>query len=429
MTRPAAIRALRRRTGSRTAARRPPGTRADGRPPTVALGGVLALLTVVAAARAGEVEILMLDGSTVAGRVVELTPRIRLEAAGQTRSLGWDDVLALRPVRADAPVEAPSDAGPFWFLLADSSRFRGAVDSATDVDFVVRLDVGGTCRLSTAAVRRIEAVAPAEAARERIAQLEADLAQRPVRDDHAVIARGEQAVVLRGSVRVLGAQEVVFLWNGQALRLPWSRVMALYFGQSEPRSASATVRLRDGQVFSGRVRRGDGESIAIQSSVFDGLELPWSRIEQIESVSERVVYLSELAPQSYEFEPFFEKRWPYALDRTLSGAPIRLGGRAYARGVCMHSRSNLTYRLDGRYRLLAFVVGIVDEAGSRGDVTLRVLGDGQPLWEAAGVRGGDEPRAAVIDVSGVAELSLVVDYGADLDLSDHVGWAFARLIR
>jgi hypothetical protein len=34
-----------------------------------------------------------------------------------------------------------------------------------------------------------------------------------------------------------------------------------------------------------------------------------------------------------------------------------------------------------------------------------------------------------VDVAGVRELALEVDYDADLDLSDQAAWGFARLIR
>jgi len=95
----------------------------------------------------------------------------------------------------------------------------------------------------------------------------------------------------------------------------------------------------------------------------------------------------------------------------------------------MHSRAALIYALNGRYRQFAAVVGIADEMAERGDVTVAVVGDGRILWEAKGVRGGETPREVLVDISGVKELGLHVDFGGQLDLSDHVCWAFARVIR
>jgi hypothetical protein len=67
--------------------------------------------------------------------------------------------------------------------------------------------------------------------------------------------------------------------------------------------------------------------------------------------------------------------------------------------------------------------------GERGCVSMRVFGDGEVLWEATQVRGGQTAREFIVDVGGVQRLVLVVDYGEDLDLSDHAAWGSARLIR
>ena len=75
------------------------------------------------------------------------------------------------------------------------------------------------------------------------------------------------------------------------------------------------------------------------------------------------------------------------------------------------------------------MAGILDEMEDRGNVTMRVLGDGGLLWQRENVRGGAQPERVVIAVTGVYELTLAVDFGRDLDLSDHAAWAFARLIR
>jgi hypothetical protein len=67
---------------------------------------------------------------------------------------------------------------------------------------------------------------------------------------------------------------------------------------------------------------------------------------------------------------------------------------------------------------------------NRGDVTLRVIGgDGGVLWQRDNVRGGQPPIAATVDVRGAQDVTLEVDYGEGLDLSDQAVWAAARLIR
>ncbi|MCH7595217.1 MAG: hypothetical protein IID35_01540, partial [Planctomycetes bacterium] len=48
--------------------------------------------------------------------------------------------------------------------------------------------------------------------------------------------------------------------------------------------------------------------------------------------------------------------------------------------------------------------------------------------------GDDEPRSVgretqVVDLAGVSRLTLLVDYGAGLDLSDHADWGGVRLLK
>jgi len=374
-----------------------------------------------------EVEVTRLDGHTVRGRVVAVTSRIVLQTPQGKAELAWPNVLSVRRLDPRGPTSAPAAAEePLRFELTDGSRFSGRITNASADELVVRLWGSRTCRLAADAVRAIVATSASAAARHEItaAQQSSEDAQ-----DVAIVARGEDVVVLRGVVKRIDPQRVLFTWSGREVALPWERVGGLVFARPTPRGASCTITLLGGDVFAGRVAAGDDESLTLQSGVFDNLVLPWSRVERIDCRSERLVFLSDLEPRHYEFHPFFDKHWDFARDKTLTGKPIRLGGRRYDKGITMHSRSGLAYRLDGAFRQFAAEAGIVDEMDGRGCVALRVIGDGEVLWEAACVRGGEPPRQVLVDIGGIEELVLIVDYDQDLDLSDHACWAFARLIR
>jgi hypothetical protein len=372
-------------------------------------------------------EVVLIDGEVITGRLSQPAPRLSIETASGARSVEWADVLTITPPTPTTAPAAAASQGPFRFELSDGSRFLGSVVGASEQDFIVEFGADRTCRLGLAAIVSIVAREPSAAAGRVLADIAAD-AQRTT--DQAVVSKGEEAAVMRGAVRRITAEHVAFEFNSRALAVPWSRLAGLYFAPPAPRGASCRVRMIGGDVFAGRVRSGSESSITLQSSFFDNLELPWSGIARIECRSERMIYLSELAPAAYEFEPFFEKRWPYAVDATLTGRPIVLRGRTFPRGVCMHSRSKLTYRIGGAFDQLVFVAGIVDEMENRGDVTLRVIGgDGGVLWQRDNVRGGQPPIAATVDVRGAQDVTLEVDYGEGLDLSDQAVWAAARLIR
>ncbi len=113
----------------------------------------------------------------------------------------------------------------------------------------------------------------------------------------------------------------------------------------------------------------------------------------------------------------------------MDGHPLRIGERTYRKGLGTHSRCRLTYDLGGAYTRFLADVGIDEEAGDRGNVDVQVLVDGKPKFERKGLTGRDEALAVAVDVAGAARLTLVVDFGADFDICDHVDWANARLIR
>jgi len=385
---------------------------------------VLAACLAPAASAGVELEVIALDGRAVRGQLSALAPDLVLFTEGGEATLAWSDVLAVQTGRAIDPKLFAGTAEPLRFELADGSRFAGSIVEGGEREFVVRVLDGQTGRLRASLVQRVVSAAAPEELHRKLATEALDSSE-----DVLLAMREGQSVVLRGAVKRIEPERVVFAWRGRELPLSWGLVVGAAFAQAAPRGAACLVRLADAQVFAGRVVGGDEQTVRLRSSAFENLALPWSHIARIDCHSERLTYLSDLRPAMYEFEPYFRKRWDYAGDVSLSGGPIRLGGRTYAKGICTKSRALLVYRLDGRYRQFAATVGILDEMGPRGDVTAAVLGDGRPLWEMRNVRGGQAPRDLLVDVAGVEELGLLVDYGEDLDLSDHVAWGLARLIR
>ena len=149
------------------------------------------------------------------------------------------------------------------------------------------------------------------------------------------------------------------------------------------------------------------------------------------------MYLSALEPRSVKYQrriPFPPGTLPYGefrRDRNLDGRPLRLNGKAYARGLAIHSKTSLVYRLGGEYRRFQTMIGIDDEITDTrfGATQVRILGDRKELYT-----GVCQPRESAIpidlDVSGVVELEILVDYGPDEDdTSDRVHLADARLVK
>jgi hypothetical protein len=142
-----------------------------------------------------------------------------------------------------------------------------------------------------------------------------------------------------------------------------------------------------------------------------------------------VVYVSALTPTEEQSHGALSKPWPWRKDRNVSGGPMVIDGRSFSRGIGVRSRTALSYALDTTFEQFAATIGIDDSVRPRGSVMFLVLGDDRILFESGEVTGRDTARDVLVDLSGVKKLTLSVEFGDDLDLSDHADWGGARLVR
>ncbi len=153
-------------------------------------------------------------------------------------------------------------------------------------------------------------------------------------------------------------------------------------------------------------------------------------IASIRFVSQRVTNLADMKPSAVKQYGFFDQGFPYRVDRSVAGGALRLGGRAYRTGLGLHSYAKLTYKLDGAYTSFVAVVGIDESVHPNGDAQLTFLGDGKELIPKLRLTGKDKPQTVRIKLKGVRNFTIQVGFGADdLDVSDHVNVAAARLIK
>src|SRR5262249_6622844 len=119
----------------------------------------------------------------------------------------------------------------------------------------------------------------------------------------------------------------------------------------------------------------------------------------------------------------------YRRDENLAGdGKIRLGGQTYARGLALHSRTELVYDLGGKYKEFRATLGIDDNLRDFGDAApvVQIEGDGRELFQAVVTR-KDKPRQLVLDIKGVKQLRIVVGSEKLIDFGDHVDLADAKV--
>ena len=129
------------------------------------------------------------------------------------------------------------------------------------------------------------------------------------------------------------------------------------------------------------------------------LNLPAAEIRGARFRGGHMTYLSDLEPSKVEETPFFGRRSAWRKDVNLAGGPLKMDGRTYERGLAVHSRSSLTYDLEGQYATFEATVGFDDSAKGLGRVDCRVYGDDKELYANPDLRADAPPVKLVLPVA------------------------------
>ncbi|GAB3509850.1 hypothetical protein GCM10027442_17710 [Emticicia fontis] len=117
-------------------------------------------------------------------------------------------------------------------------------------------------------------------------------------------------------------------------------------------------------------------------------------------------------------------------NQSQDGAPIKLKGTTYAKGIGCHANSEITYKLNGNFGRFITDIGIDDEIApppTRGSVYFRVYADNSLRYESPLLSNTSPTIKLNIDVTGVQELKLITNQGPDDFNFDHTDWAGARV--
>jgi hypothetical protein len=160
------------------------------------------------------------------------------------------------------------------------------------------------------------------------------------------------------------------------------------------------------------------------------LELPLLAVDSVRFLEGCATYLSDIEPVQYRFEPFFDLQWPLRRDRSVQGGLLRLRGTTYPKGLGVHSRSEVSYRIDGQHRRFQATIGIDDDTQGKGSAVFEVLLDGKSVYKSDHLTGASPP--VVLDkivVTGAKTITLRVDFGELADIQDHADWCDAMLVK
>ena len=128
------------------------------------------------------------------------------------------------------------------------------------------------------------------------------------------------------------------------------------------------------------------------------VRLPIGELAQVHVLGGSVAYLSDREPDRFLYEPYIGPTRPHRRDASVAGKPLRLGGRAFDRGIGTQSRTLLLYKLDPDARRFQATIGLDDGAGPLGSVAFKVLVDGKVRYESPAMGAKEPPKAVDVDV-------------------------------
>ena len=260
-------------------------------------------------------------------------------------------------------------------------------------------------------------------------------------DTDLLVLRTEQGLDYhRGVIHEVTAETVRFEVDREQIPVKRARVFGLVFHRAEGRSLPAGLGLLYDKA---------GNRWSIQKIRLENDQLQWTSpaglsgttaladLVRLDVSQGKIVFLSDLEPESVRWTPFLgaaetpaSQREFFAprKDRALDPRPIQLGGKKYAKGLAIHSRTEMVYRLPRPFRRLQAVAGIDDQIRPAGHVQLVIRGDDKVLLDQA-ISGSDPPKPIDLDISGVRRLVILVDFGQDMDIGDHLLLGDIRLVQ
>ncbi len=390
---------------------------------------ILGVLTTAAVATAGQVTVHTIGGDTHTGTLTALT----VKAVTVTTK----DKPVTVPAKDLAEVTfAPPAPDPMNVAGRKIIRTAGggllAAETIAIADGRVTLKTALTGEVTMALDKVIEIILPGEKATAAAVLTKSDRAgttTEKTSDRLFVRTPRGRFLAVTGALTGLSAEKISFDYDRESRTIDTAKVARIVLAQTQTAAAGGLAVGTDGtRLPFGSVTMKDGQ-FALTGTPFGPLALQVGQLAALRFGTDRVRYLSEMKPTRVAQAGTLGPGLPHRRDLSARGRPLQLDGRIYARGLGLHSRCELTYALAGQYRQLLARAGIDDGARPGGHATLTITADGKTLLGPLILTGKDPSRPIRLDVAGADILTILVDFGDNLDIGDHVDLADARLIK
>jgi hypothetical protein len=262
--------------------------------------------------------------------------------------------------------------------------------------------------------------------------------------DEALFRRAGRGLdVLVGEIEAFQPQGIEFAWGDAAepkLHRYADLVGIALRGGAQPEQALPFVLItRSGDRLRVELDGGTAEHLELRWEGGTRLRLPLGELAAIAPLGAGARFLSDLPIENAEQSDGFESigdagpaLFPYQLDRSAGGGYLSSEGWCHAKGIGTHATARLSWRVpDGATHLFALVAFSEEPllGDVRGDVDVRILQDGEPLFAEARLRAGRPALpTGLLAVKPGAKITLEVNAGRGLAIGDRVNWLSAAFL-
>ncbi len=377
-------------------------------------------------------QVLLIDGSTLTGQLVQLGPDDQLSLAveeGKSQSIPLDRVVSLTR-RGNAPPALP---GGSLIQFPEGDRLRAIIGSVEGADLVSRPAALDDVDLKVPVDSVLGLLLSPPDETDALESLLRKLRSEPRPAEVLWLANGDR---LAGSFLALGSESVTFQPETGQVEIPRSSVLALGFAPElvqypRPKGIYLELTFTDGSrlgVTDCRVEQG---RVLARTRFGAEIKPSLSSLSRVHVRSDAIQFLSDRPAAASRYVGYLGHHpETYGRDATWDGHPLSLAGQPYDRGLGMLPRTLLAYPLDGREKRFQALVGLDDHAGPKASVVFRVLVDGQEeRFVSPPMTRRDAPLPVDVELKGAKLLILVVEFGQFGDVQDSADWVEARLIR
>lgn len=391
-----------------------------------------------------DVQITRLSGASETGTLESISSEsLLMQSGGQSVTIPVSDLLLI--TMSDGAGAASAD--PQRLILRDGSEISGTAGSRTAKAVSLTSGGLGAIEIPVDAVESIRLQADNPAYRPQWETFR----KRETAKDLLIVAKrdGSGLDFLAGVVSSFDSEKLEFLLDGETVPVPLARVYGVVFGKAAgaapPAKAAGKLSLGTGDQLAMKEFTSAAGQMQVVTTWGQTLPVPLDAVRQIDLSGGRLAYLSDLAALEEKFlgadpensllvglateeqqQLLFGPRRDITIQRQ---SKLRLRGREFSKGLCIHSKSEMSWALDQKYRSFECLAGIDDEVASNGThaVQLIIRGDDKVLFDRM-ITSTDEPIPVQLSVEGISTLHVTVDYGDGESICDWLDLADAKLL-